>query len=44
MAPEATRKSFQIKPNLFYSNLGKVFQLPEFQAKIFFKRNWLGGS
>ena len=24
----------------FYSNLGnKVFQLPEFQAKLFFKRN-----
>ena len=23
----------------FYSNLGKVFQLPEFQAKLSFKRN-----
>ena len=28
----------------FYSNLGKVFQLPEFQAKLFFKRNWVGGT
>ena len=44
MAPDVTRKSFQIKPNLFLFNLGKVFQLPEFQAKLFFKQNWVGGS
>ena len=33
--PENHFKSNQI---CFYSNLGKVFQLPEFQAKLFFKR------
>ena len=27
----------------FYSNLGRVFQLPEFQAKLFFKQNRVGG-
>ena len=27
----------------FYFNLGKVFQSPEFQAKLFFKRIWVGG-
>ena len=32
MAPNAARKSFLS----FYSNLGKVFQLPEFEAKLFF--------
>ena len=32
-------KSTQI---CFYSNLGKVFQLPEFQAKLFFKANLSG--
>ena len=30
---------FESKQICFYSNLGKVFQLPEFQAKLFFKRN-----
>ena len=34
-----TRLENHFKSNqiCFYSNLGKVFQLPEFQAKIFFK-------
>jgi len=26
------------------TNLDKVFQLPEFQAKLFYKQNWAGGS
>ena len=30
---------FKSNQMCFYSNLGKVFQLPEFQAKLFFKRN-----
>jgi len=33
--PENHFKSNQI---CFYSNLGKVFQSPEFQAKLLFKR------
>ena len=30
---------FKSNQMCFYSNLGKVFQLPEFQAKLSFKRN-----
>ena len=30
---------FESKQICFYSNLGKVFQLPESQEKLFFKRN-----
>ena len=30
---------FKSNQTCFYSNFGKVFQLPEFQAKLFFKRN-----
>ena len=30
---------FDSKQICFYSNLGEIFQLPEFQAKLFFKRN-----
>ena len=35
---------FESKQICFYSNLGKVFQLLEFQAKLFFKWNSVGGS
>ena len=35
---------FKSNQTCFYSNLGKVFQLPEFQAKLFFKRNLVGCS
>ena len=35
---------FESNQIFFYSNLGKVFHLPEFQAKLFLKRNWVGGS
>ena len=34
---------FKSKQICFYSNLGKVFQLPEFPTKLFFKQNWVGG-
>ena len=27
----------------FHSNSGEVFPLPEFQAKLFLMRNWVGG-
>ena len=32
-------KHFESKQICFYSNLGKVFQSPEVQAKLFFQRN-----
>ena len=35
---------FESKRICFYSNLGKVVQLPEFQGKLFFKQIWVGGS
>ena len=35
---------FESKQICFYFIFGKVFQLPEFQAKLFFKRNWVVGS
>ena len=35
MAPIGTRKSIRAKKICFYSNLGKVFQSPEFQEKLF---------
>jgi len=35
---------FKLNQICFYSDLGKVFQSPEFQAKLFFKRIWVGGS
>ena len=41
--PPLPGKPFPFKPNLFYSNLGEVFPLPEFQAKLFLMRNWVGG-
>jgi len=42
MVPNEARKSFRIKANLFYSNLAEVFQLPEFQAKLFLSESeWL---
>ena len=43
MAPNRPGKPFPFKPNLFFSNLGEVFPLPEFQAKLFLMRNWVGG-
>ena len=38
--PENHSDSNQIR---FYSKLGKVFPLAEFQAKLFLTRNWVGG-
>ena len=38
--PENHSDSNQI---CFYSKLGKVFPLAEFQAKLFLTRNWVGG-
>jgi len=42
MVPNEARKSFRIKANLFYSNFGELFQLTEFQAKLFLSESeWL---
>ena len=39
----AAGKLLWIKANLFSYSLDKAFHSPEFQAKLFFTRNWVGG-
>ena len=36
--------NFESSQTRFYSNLDRLFQLPEFQTKLFLVRNWVGGS
>ena len=43
MAPNPPGNRFHSNQICFYSNLGEVFTLPEFQAKLFLMRNWVGG-
>ena len=44
-APQRGQKIIvnQIKQTCFSLGLDKAFHLPEFQAKLFFTRNWAGG-
>ena len=44
MTPNAITNHFKSNQICFYSNLGKLFWLPELQAKLFFKRISVGGS
>ena len=44
MAPIPPEKDrFHSNQICFYFNLGDVFPLPDFQAKLFLMRNWVGG-
>ena len=41
--PTPSENRFHSNQICFYSNLGEVFPSPEFQAKLFLMRNWVGG-
>ena len=41
--PTPPENRFHSNQIWFYSYLGEVFPLPEFQAKLFLMRNWVGG-
>ena len=41
--PARTENYFESKQTYFSYILDKAFHLPEFRAKLFFTRNWVGG-
>ena len=41
--PLPPENGFHSNQICFYFNLGEVFPLPEFQAKLFLMPNWVGG-